>query len=135
MAALDTGARRHPSSIFSCFALLIFIATLFLFSALRRSFSPEGLSGGVLPPAVNRNVAGGSLCNYTSGKWIRDQSSIIPRYDSSCKEIFKGWNCISSGKSNARDLLQWRWKPLGCDLLPLDPVYVLRRFRNKSIGK
>ncbi|XP_020573786.1 protein trichome birefringence-like 13 isoform X2 [Phalaenopsis equestris] len=133
MAALDAGARRHPSSIHSCFAFLLFVAILFLFSALRHSFSPEGLSG-VQPFASTRNVAGGGLCNYTSGKWIRDQSSVIPRYDSSCKEIFKGWNCISSGKSNARDLSQWRWLPSGCDLLPLDPVYFLRRFRNKSIG-
>ncbi|XP_020677063.1 protein trichome birefringence-like 13 [Dendrobium catenatum] len=134
MAALDTGARRHPSSFLTCFALLLFIATLFLFSALRRSFSPEGLSVGVQPSALRRDVPGEDYCDYSNGNWIRDQSSVIPRYDNSCKEIFKGWNCISSGKSNARELLQWRWKPLGCDLLPLDPVHFLRRFRNKSIG-
>ncbi|KAL0911395.1 hypothetical protein M5K25_019533 [Dendrobium thyrsiflorum] len=134
MAALDTGARRHPSSILSCFALLLFIATLFLFSALRRSFSPDGLSVGVQPSALKRDVPGEGYCDYSSGNWIRDRSSVIPRYDSSCKEIFKGWNCISNGKSNYRELLQWRWKPSGCDILPLDPVHFLRRFRNKSIG-
>lgn len=133
MAARDAGGRIH-FSIFSCFALLLFIATLFLFSTLRRLGDPEGLSDGFQTLGGSGNIGGNSFCNYTIGNWIRDQRSVIPRYDGSCKEIFKGWNCMSSRKSNARDLLQWRWKPLDCDLPPLDPLFFLGRFRNKSIG-
>lgn len=36
-------------------------------------------------------------CDYTDGKWIYDptvRSSL--RYDDTCKEIYKGWNCIAS---------------------------------------
>lgn len=42
------------------------------------------------------------------------------RYVGSCKEIFKRWKCISSGKPNARNLIKWWWKPEACDLLAFD---------------
>jgi len=57
------------------------------------------------------------------------------RYDHTCKEIFKGWNCIANGKRNGRSLLHWRWKPAGCELLPrLDPHQFLERHMNTNIA-
>jgi PMR5 N terminal Domain len=58
-----------------------------------------------------------------------------PRYDQSCKETFKGWNCIANAKSNAQDLLRWRWQPSGCNLPLVDPISFLERYRNTNIGK
>ncbi|KAH7518515.1 hypothetical protein FEM48_Zijuj09G0179900 [Ziziphus jujuba var. spinosa] len=55
-------------------------------------------------------------------------------YDNTCKEIFKGWNCISSSKSNSRDLIKWRWKPTLCDLPPFDPASFLQKYSDTSIG-
>ncbi|PKA62837.1 hypothetical protein AXF42_Ash019420 [Apostasia shenzhenica] len=136
MAAGDAGARRrHPPFILVCFSILLFIAALFLFSALRSSVALEGLTTGGWPPDAKKTKEDGEFCNFSSGSWVRNPRPVAPRYDSSCKEIFKGWNCISNGKSNALDLLQWRWKPSGCDLPLLDPVHFLHRFRNKNIGK
>ncbi|KAK7252237.1 hypothetical protein RIF29_36051 [Crotalaria pallida] len=74
-------------------------------------------------------------CDYSIGQWIRHQHhSTTPRYDHTCKEIFKGWNCISGNKSNARDLATWRWKPDGCDLPQFDPIGFLHSYRHTSIG-
>lgn len=55
-------------------------------------------------------------------------------YDHTCKEIFKGWNCIASNKSNGLDIIKWHWKPKGCDLPRFDPVRFLERFRNTNVG-
>ncbi|KAK8942863.1 hypothetical protein KSP39_PZI009445 [Platanthera zijinensis] len=135
MAARDVERRRYPSPILSFFTIvLLFIATIFVFSALRHLVDSDGISNGFQPPSARKNIRGDAFCNYTSGNWVRNQHFVTPRYDSSCKEIFKGWNCLSNRKSNARDLLQWRWNPSGCLLPPLDPVHFLGRFRNKSIG-
>ncbi|KAH9314169.1 hypothetical protein KI387_022796 [Taxus chinensis] len=72
-------------------------------------------------------------CNYSDGRWVQD-AKIKARYSHKCKEIFKGWNCIANNKSNARDILQWRWQPWGCDLPRFDPVLFLEHFRDNSIG-
>jgi hypothetical protein len=72
--------------------------------------------------------------DYSAGEWVTDASA--PRYDHTCKEIFKGWNCIANGKANGRDLLRWRWRPsgAGCELPRLDPHRFLERHRDSSIG-
>ncbi|KAG0477355.1 hypothetical protein HPP92_014196 [Vanilla planifolia] len=127
MAARDAGGRMRPPLIFLFFSILLFIVASFFFSAPRSTVVPEGFSDDV------RTLVASS-CDYSDGSWIRGPRSVAPRYDSSCKEIYKGWNCISCGKANARALLQWRWKPSGCDLPPLDPVHFFRLFRNTNIG-
>ncbi|KAF7008316.1 hypothetical protein CFC21_023093 [Triticum aestivum] len=75
-------------------------------------------------------------CDYAAGGWVPDSSAESHlRYDHTCKEIFKGWNCIANGKRNGHALLRWRWKPAGCELLPrLDPLRFLERHRNTNIG-
>ncbi|XP_073146920.1 protein trichome birefringence-like 13 isoform X2 [Henckelia pumila] len=74
-------------------------------------------------------------CNYSVGRWIYDPTvKSPPRYDHTCKEIFKGWNCIASEKSNAIDILKWRWKPYQCDLPLFDPLRFLNDFRDTNIG-
>ncbi|KAM3366067.1 hypothetical protein ACQJBY_015546 [Aegilops geniculata] len=75
-------------------------------------------------------------CDYADGGWVPDSSAESHlRYDHTCKDIFKGWNCIANGKRNGRALLRWRWKPAGCELLPrLDPLRFLERHRNTNIG-
>lgn len=74
-------------------------------------------------------------CDYSIGKWIYDPNVRSPvRYDNTCKEIYKGWNCIASNKSNAIEIVKWRWKPKGCDLPQFDPIAFLRLYRNINIG-
>ncbi|CAL5086616.1 unnamed protein product [Urochloa decumbens] len=76
-------------------------------------------------------------CDYSAGEWVRDPSAgPALRYDHTCKEIFKGWNCIANGKANGRDMLRWRWRPSGdgCELPRLDPRRFLERHRDTNIG-
>ncbi|XAR52962.1 hypothetical protein NMG60_11021316 [Bertholletia excelsa] len=77
---------------------------------------------------------GHGACDYSNGKWIYDPTVTPSRYDHMCKEIFKGWNCIASNKSNALEIVKWRWKPRDCDLPQLDPHGFFQRYRDTSIG-
>jgi len=111
--------------------LLLLSLVLLLLLHLTSSRSPRYL------PALRKPSSRSQACDYSAGEWVRDPlagSSL--RYDHTCKEIFKGWNCIANGKTNARDLLGWRWMPAGpgCELHRLDPRRFLERHRDTSIG-
>ncbi|PPS03694.1 hypothetical protein GOBAR_AA16983 [Gossypium barbadense] len=80
------------------------------------------------------SATGDSSCDYSDGSWVYDPNAGFDRYDSSCKEIFKGWNCILNNKSNGRDIIKWRWKPRNCDLPPFDPLQFLHTYRDTNIG-
>eukprot|EP00250_Pteridium_aquilinum_P007677 c17348_g2_i1 orf=79-1509(+) len=72
-------------------------------------------------------------CNLAWGRWIPDVRR-KPAYDESCRDIFKGWNCLRNNKSNAKDILAWRWQPWHCDLPQMNATLFLERFKNKRIG-
>ncbi|KAJ3695526.1 hypothetical protein LUZ60_000903 [Juncus effusus] len=115
--------RHHFSPFLLSFLALSSLLLLFLF------FSSSSQS-----PNLTARIPNNS-CDYSKGKWIRQKGSVKQtRYDHNCKEIFKGWNCIASGKSNSQDLMNWKWKPNGCDLPQLDPVKFLERFKDTNIG-
>ncbi|XP_060168034.1 protein trichome birefringence-like 13 isoform X2 [Lycium barbarum] len=121
---------KQPSSLPvspSClFLSLLSFASLFLFLSL---FSTSQTN------SLNNKLFYSKSCNFTHGRWIYDQSiNSPPRYDNTCKEIYKGWSCIGSNKSNALDIVKWRWKPYQCDLPQFDPLHFLQRFRNTNIG-
>ncbi|XP_078151150.1 TRICHOME BIREFRINGENCE-LIKE 13 [Carex rostrata] len=119
--ALKLTTRRRNLSLLSLFLLFLLYSLSFNFTS--RSPDPS-------PPVLPRSAP----CNYSEGKWIRNPDPIKPRYDQSCKEIYKGWNCIANAKSNGQDLLRWRWQPSGCELPLADPVSFLERYRNTNIG-
>ena len=73
-------------------------------------------------------------CDLSFGKWVLDKKR-REAYNESCRDIFKGWNCLRNNKSNAKDILAWRWQPQDCNLLPLNATVFLERFQNKRIGK
>lgn len=72
-------------------------------------------------------------CDLASGTWVRDERR-QQAYDESCREIFKGWNCLRNNKSNAKDILAWRWQPWHCELPQMNAIFFLERFKNKRIG-
>ncbi|WOL10428.1 protein trichome birefringence-like 13 [Canna indica] len=147
MAAKGT-TRRHSfsssaaSTTSSCLAASLCLASLLiivlLFSAARPTVLPKYYR--TAPQFDGRHDSSPARlenrlsCNYSDGAWVLDPDPIAPRYDHTCKEIFKGWNCIANQKTNGRDLLRWRWQPSHCGLARLDPLRFLRRFRNSNIG-
>ncbi|PWZ39183.1 Protein trichome birefringence-like 13 [Zea mays] len=122
-----TGPRRRALVL----ALLLLVPLFLILLHLTSSPSPRPL------PAPRKPSSRSQACDYSAGEWVRDPlASSSLRYDHTCKEIFKGWNCIANGKPNARDLLSWRWRPVGpgCELPRLDPRRFLEHLRDTSIG-
>ncbi|KAL5537959.1 hypothetical protein UlMin_044092 [Ulmus minor] len=122
--------------LFPFLSLLCFVSIFLVLSFIRNnSTSPHP------PPSIqfrhidrsDPEVSTGP-CDYSDGSWIYDPNARSERYDNTCKEIFKGWNCIFGNKSNARDLINWRWKPSQCVLPPFDPITFLETYRDTSIG-
>ncbi|KAL7119192.1 hypothetical protein ACP275_02G048500 [Erythranthe tilingii] len=110
-------------------SLLCLASLLLCFSLFRNDVASPSLTYSAAPEKINGN------CNHSDGRWIYDHSvRSPPRYDHTCKEIFKGWNCIAGNKSNAIDILKWRWKPYGCNLAPFEPLQFLENFRDTNIG-
>lgn len=131
---------RKKFSLLPLLSLLIF-ASIFLVLSLsnKTSISPSSPQtlqlGRRSEPDPTYSSSRFGLCNYSEGKWIYDPKfRFNQRYDSSCKEIFRGWNCLLNNKSNAKEIATWRWKPRGCDLQPLDPLQFLQTYRDTNIG-
>lgn len=131
-------------SLFPLVSLLCFISIFFVLSFSRNASVPSLLLNRpreIFRPKSDSHVAGSDLnedpagsCDLSDGSWIYDPVTGSQRYDGSCKEIFKGWNCVLNNKSNALEIAKWRWKPKGCRLPPLDPLKFLQTYRDISIG-
>ncbi|XP_041027487.1 protein trichome birefringence-like 13 [Juglans microcarpa x Juglans regia] len=140
MAARNGHYHNHVKKIplFPLLSLLCFASIFLVLSLSRKTSSNPLLSHQTFQfgqsPVPDPNVALGGSCDYSDGAWIYDHQPRPARYDGSCKEIFKGWNCITNNKSNGWELTKWRWKPRRCDLPLFDPVYFLEKYRNTNIG-
>ncbi|CAL1363878.1 unnamed protein product [Linum trigynum] len=113
-----------------CFAPIFFL----LLSLPRRAPVSPGSYSQIKPGLRSGLNRRSGSCDYTDGSWVYDPDHSSAKYDSTCKEIFKGWNCIAGGKPNAADILRWRWQPKGCDLPPFDPLAFLETYRDTKIG-
>jgi hypothetical protein len=127
------GVRRRGALLPLAFLLLLLLLLLHLTSSPARSPNSPLLRGSGDGEPRQRGP-----CDYASGEWVPDDDDPAVsgglRYDQTCREIFKGWNCLANGKRNGRELLRWRWRPRGCELPRLDPLRFLERHRNTSIG-
>ncbi|MQL73104.1 hypothetical protein Taro_005468 [Colocasia esculenta] len=139
MAAARDAVRRKPAVASLLLSLICLASLLLSFSSFRSPSSSDAAADSRRSDCAGRGTRDGARegrrCNYSEGIWVPDPSlSLKTRYGNTCREIFKGWNCISSSKSNALELIGWRWRPSGCEFPPLDPVRFLRRYRNTNIG-
>ncbi|KAK2648812.1 hypothetical protein Ddye_016301 [Dipteronia dyeriana] len=129
--------KQNQTRKISLFPLLslLFFTSIFLFLSLSRETSFFSSSSQSHHRNIFRPEYRSGSCNYSDGHWIYDPNfTFHQRYDSTCKEIFKGWNCLLNNKSNAQDIPNWRWKPNDCQLQPLDPLMFLYTYRDTSIG-
>ena len=138
MVPIDTRINAKKVSLFPFLSLLCFTSIFVLLSQFRKTPIPSNSqsvqSFEFTKREESRHEVQASFCDYSDGTWIYDQNARTSRYDNTCKEIFKGWNCISSNKSNVREIVKWRWKPRQCDLPLFDPIGFLQKFRDTSIG-
>ena len=54
-------------------------------------------------------------CDYSYGKWIRDENYPIQLYDENCPFLDPGFRCRQNGRKDV-EFLKWRWQPDGCDI-------------------
>ncbi|KAI3702304.1 hypothetical protein L6452_28037 [Arctium lappa] len=128
------------TSYFYIFVSIIALTALFLvfFSHYTTSYSKPPMRLQSIKPIkqyVNDdNGAESAACDYSEGKWFYDPTVRPPRYDETCKEIYKGWNCVAGNRSGAAEIVKWRWQPNHCALPPFDPLRFLESHRDISIG-
>ncbi|XP_021814490.1 protein trichome birefringence-like 13 [Prunus avium] len=126
--------RKVP--LFPLLSLACFVSIFAVLSSIRKTSIPSRPHSTSFefrrsPGSGRRNP--GESCDFSDGRWIYDPNQSA-RYNNTCKEIFKGWNCISGNKFNGRELVKWRWQPKHCDLPLFDPVRFLQMYRDTSIG-
>ena len=114
--------------LFPLLSLLCFTSIFLLLSQFTTTSSPS-ITHSL--PTFHKHPR--ASCNFSHGTWIAHPPR-IPTYDHTCKEIFKGWNCLSANKSNAPHLPTWRWQPSHCDLPQFHPLDFLRTHTHTAIG-
>ncbi|XP_021764967.1 protein trichome birefringence-like 13 [Chenopodium quinoa] len=123
---------KKPSTPFSLTLTSFLFLSLLCFASLLLAFSLFPFSS--LSSQTPQFHPSSEPCDFTDGNWAYDPTVRSVRYDHTCKEIFKGWNCILNNKSNAFEISKWRWKPRNCHLPPFDARRFLELFRDTSIG-
>lgn len=122
------------------FPLIFFF--LFFFFSLQLCFAQYSIYQKEKPPWVNekedddevnmvrRQHASLKRCDFTSGKWVYDQT--YPLYDSSCPYLSSAVTCKKNGRPDS-DYEKWRWKPEGCTIPRFDALEFLGKMRRKRI--
>ncbi|KAF2539826.1 hypothetical protein F2Q68_00019167 [Brassica cretica] len=94
--------RLHPAVSLSSLCYIFSVSSPFSsFSLLYRR-----------PPLRHRHPLQSPHGSRASKQYLRLLRRIMdprPEYDSNCKEIFKGWNCLRNNKTNGLEIFKWRW--------------------------
>ncbi|KAL5080370.1 hypothetical protein RYX36_008791 [Vicia faba] len=101
--------------LFPLISLLSFTSIFYLLSQFRNTSSSSSsikAFSSIHNFQIDNNRHRRGSCDYSDGIWIYDESR-VSRYDSNCKEIFKGWNCVKGNKANGVEVAKWRWKSNG----------------------
>ncbi|KAI5318906.1 hypothetical protein L3X38_038614 [Prunus dulcis] len=124
--------RRELRYAVSFFLLLV--SSLFILS-LVTPFDSQFLSdhlgflSQILP--TNHNTSPGT-CDYSYGRWVRDESHPFQPYTENCPFLDPGFRCSQSGRKD-EGYRTWRWQPAGCDVLRFNASDFLQRSRNGRI--
>jgi hypothetical protein len=102
----------------------VFVFSVFLFVALcivallppRNSPSPRLFFQSWQPPVTgNGSTDCDSGCDYSDGRWVRDDSVVPTAYTEDCPFLDPGFRCTQNGRSDS-SFQHWRWQPHRCHL-------------------
>lgn len=102
------------------FAFIILIISTLVFSRLI-NLSPFDRQlfmfrfGFLSPILSNNSKTSSSACDYSYGRWVRDETRLLESYDESCPFLDPGFRCHQNGRPD-EEFRRWRWQPDGCDL-------------------
>ncbi|BFG38541.1 hypothetical protein CerSpe_248150 [Prunus speciosa] len=113
---------------------LLLVSSLFILS-LVTPFDSQFLSDhlGFLSQILpnNHKISPGT-CDYSYGRWVRDESHPLQSYTENCPFLDPGFRCSRSGRKD-EGYRRWRWQPAGCDVLRFNASDFLERSRNGRI--
>lgn len=72
-------------------------------------------------PNNKKPLAG--VCDYSYGRWVRDDYYRLQSYNENCPFLDPGFRCRQNGREDG-EYLKWRWQPHGCDL----PRYLMHGY-------
>ncbi|XP_044507536.1 protein trichome birefringence-like 8 [Mangifera indica] len=81
-------------------------------------------------PNNKKPLAG--VCDYSYGRWVRDDYYRLQSYNENCPFLDPGFRCRQNGREDG-EYLKWRWQPHGCDLPRFNAGDLLERIRNGRI--
>ncbi|KAK1322191.1 hypothetical protein QJS10_CPA03g01065 [Acorus calamus] len=117
---------------------ITFVALLVVFVVvIAASLFGEGVPGGGGDSGGGPKVAEGGSdgdrgCDWSSGRWVRDNSTYPLYAEGGCAFMSDQLAC---GKFGRRDTAyqNWRWQPHGCDLPRFNATAMLEKLRNKRV--
>ncbi|EEF31856.1 conserved hypothetical protein [Ricinus communis] len=119
--------------------LVIIISSVFFVSDLIAPFGPQQLFrfDFLSQIQLNSNKRSSSssskeTCDYSNGRWVRDESYKIQSYDETCPFLDPGFRCRRCGRKDV-EYLNWRWQPEGCDIPRFNASDLLERSMNGRI--
>ncbi|KAL5710520.1 Protein trichome birefringence-like 9 [Ranunculus cassubicifolius] len=111
------------------FSLFILLSCLLLLN-LKTPFQP--LSFFRIGFLSNTQDSLLETCDYSYGKWVRDESYSNHSYTEECQFLDPGFRCHQNGRKDY-EYRNWRWQPYGCDLPRFNASDLLERSRNGRI--
>ncbi|XP_022767018.1 protein trichome birefringence-like 8 [Durio zibethinus] len=119
-----------------CYALSFFVILISSIIVFNLGDFPDPLAfvGNFFPwkLAPNQRRPPSGACDYSYGRWVRDENYPIQMYDENCPFLDPGFRCRQNGRKDV-EFLKWRWQPDGCDLLRFNASDLLERSRNGRI--
>ncbi|XVF55791.1 hypothetical protein PTKIN_Ptkin06aG0065200 [Pterospermum kingtungense] len=122
--------REHCYTLSFVFIFIssVIVFNLGLFDFFRFRFFPAAHK----PIPNEQRTWVGTPCDYSYGRWVRDESYRIQSYDENCQFLDPGFRCRRNGRKDV-EFLKWRWQPHGCDLPRFNATDFLERSRNGRI--
>ncbi|CAN6577350.1 unnamed protein product [Malus baccata var. baccata] len=114
---------------------LLLVSSLFILS-LVTPFDSQFLADHLgflsqILPKNNHKLPPGT-CDYSYGRWVRDETHPLQSYTENCPFLDPGFQCSQSGRKD-EGYRRWRWQPAGCDVLRFNASDFLERSRNGRI--
>ncbi|KAM1306140.1 hypothetical protein FF1_008635 [Malus domestica] len=114
---------------------LLLVSSLFILS-LVTPFDSQFLADHLgflsqILPKNNHKLPPGT-CDYSYGRWVRDETHPLQSYTENCPFLDPGFRCSQSGRKD-EGYRRWRWQPAGCDVLRFNASDFLERSRNGRI--
>ncbi|KAG6640635.1 hypothetical protein I3843_09G017400 [Carya illinoinensis] len=112
--------------------LFLLISSVVVFSFVIPLNSQSILRIGFFSQILPNKKPSLEACDYSNGRWVRDESYRLRSYTENCPFLDPGFRCSQNGRKD-EDYRNWRWQPEGCDLPRFNASELLERSRNGRI--